>query len=102
MKLLSMSELKSVKGISFSRPHLFRLIRAKKFPKPIKLGENRNGFVETEIDAWVKQRITERDAQNPEAAEAENACPSADSVRLDVAPEKIWRESGIAHSEARE
>jgi prophage regulatory protein len=61
MKLLSIDELKPEKGISYSRPHLYRLIKAKKFPKPISLGENRIGFVESEIDAWIAAKITERD-----------------------------------------
>jgi prophage regulatory protein len=62
MKLLSMDELRSVKGISFSRPHLFRLIKAGQFPTPLKIGENRNAWTEEEIDAWVEKRVTERDA----------------------------------------
>jgi prophage regulatory protein len=62
MKLLSMDELKSVKGISYSRPHLFRLIKSGHFPTPIKIGENRNAWTEEEIDAWVTKRIAERDA----------------------------------------
>ncbi len=32
-----------------------------KFPKPVRLGKNSVGFVEEEIDAWIKARITERD-----------------------------------------
>lgn len=62
MKLLSMDELRSVKGISFSRPHLFRLIKAGQFPAPLKIGENRNAWPDHEIDHWVEQRIAERDS----------------------------------------
>ena len=62
MRLLSMDELGPLKGISYSRPHLFRLIKAKKFPPPVKLGENRNAWPESEIDAWIEARIAERDA----------------------------------------
>ena len=50
MRLLSRVELKSVKGIDYSKAHLHRLIRAGKFPRPIKLGENRNAWIEEEID----------------------------------------------------
>lgn len=70
MKLLSMDELKPEKGISYSRPHLFRLIKAGKFPVPLKLGENRNAFVEAEIDAWLEARLAERDAANATVSEA--------------------------------
>ena len=62
MKLLKITELKSAKNIGFSRGHLYRLIAAGKFPKPIRLGENRIMFVESEIDAWLLERIAERDA----------------------------------------
>jgi len=61
-----MDEVRSLKGVNYSRAHLFRLIRAGKFPAPIKLGENRNAFVETEVDAWIEQRVVERDALNAE------------------------------------
>ena len=61
MKLLGITELASVKGISYSRPHLYRLIAAGDFPKPIKLGVHRIAFVESEIDDWIKTRVSERD-----------------------------------------
>lgn len=62
MRLLSMDDVRTSKGVAYSRAHLFRLIRAGRFPKPVKLGEHRNAFVEAEIDAWLEQRIAERDA----------------------------------------
>ena len=31
------------------------------FPKPIRLGANSSGFLEHELDAWLKNRIAERD-----------------------------------------
>lgn len=61
MRLLEMSELKSVKGVPFSRQHLHRLISAGQFPRPIKVGLNRNAFLEEEVDAWLQARIAERD-----------------------------------------
>lgn len=61
MKLLSMADLKPEKGISYSRPHLYRLINAGKFPRPVKLGEARVAFVESEIDDWLQERVAERD-----------------------------------------
>ena len=62
MKLLSMGKLKPEKGIDYSRPHLYRLIAAGKFPKPIHTYEKRIAFVESEIDAWIRSRIAARDA----------------------------------------
>ena len=66
-KLLSTDELKTAKGIRFSRQHLHKLIRAGRFPKPVKLGPATNGFLESEIDAWIIARVKERD-QQPSAA----------------------------------
>ncbi len=68
MRLLSMEELRTVKGVSYSRPHLFRLIKSQKFPAPIKLGENRNAWVEAEVDQWIDARIAERAFHKQEAA----------------------------------
>ena len=51
------------KGISFSRMHRYRLIKAGKFPKPIKIGGNTNVWVEAEIDQYLKACIALRDAQ---------------------------------------
>ena len=60
--LLSIDDLKTLKGIPYSKPHLWRLIRGGKFPRPIRLGENRIAFPEHEIDLWVQEKIAERDA----------------------------------------
>lgn len=62
MRMLSLSELKDMKGIKFSRQHLHRLIANGKFPKPVKLGENTNAWPESEIDQYLKDRITARDS----------------------------------------
>jgi prophage regulatory protein len=68
MKLIPMNALDE-KGIPYSRAHLYRLIHTKKFPAPIRLGENRIAFVEEEIDAWLEQKRVERDTQEaPNAA----------------------------------
>jgi prophage regulatory protein len=56
-KLLSFPELKSEKGIPFSRQHVHRLVSAGEFPPPIKLGAATNAWLENEIDAWLKARI---------------------------------------------
>ena len=62
--LLSIDDLKPLKGIPYSKPHLWRLIRAGKFPRPIRLGQNRIAFPELEIDDWVRSKIVERDEEN--------------------------------------
>ena len=50
-------------GIRFSRQHLYRLIKAGKFPRPIKLGSGgRNAWLASELNSWIAARIGERDA----------------------------------------
>lgn len=71
--VLSASDLKNLKGIPFTRQHIHRLVRAGKFPRPLKLGEATNGWLEEEIDDWLLARKEERDR----AASAEAKCPVA-------------------------
>src|SRR5262245_42026166 len=49
------------RGIRYSRAHLWRLCSARKFPKPIKLCPGRSAWLESDIDAWIQNRIAERD-----------------------------------------
>ena len=42
--------------------HLMRLVKAGKFPAPIRIGGNSVAFVEDEVIAWQEARIAERDA----------------------------------------
>jgi prophage regulatory protein len=59
-KLVNYKELKQVYGITFSRRHLARLEAERKFPIRVKLGENRIGWVETEIDEWLAPKLANR------------------------------------------
>jgi prophage regulatory protein len=59
-KLLDYTDLHA-RGIRYSRCHLWRLQRDNKFPKPVKLSATRNAWRADEVDAWIAQRIAERD-----------------------------------------
>lgn len=63
MRIIPFPELKSTKGIKFSRQHIHRLCVAKQFPRPVKVGVNSNGWVEEEIDQYLIQKIKERDLE---------------------------------------
>lgn len=67
MKVIGSEGLRE-KGITLSRCQIWRLVRAKKFPAPIKISAGRNGWVESEIDTYLRDRIAERDAQFGKAA----------------------------------
>ena len=60
-RLLNSDDLRA-KGIKFSRMHLYRLMKAGRFPKTIRVGDARNAWIEAEIDAYIAARIAERDA----------------------------------------
>jgi prophage regulatory protein len=60
MRVLSYRDLKA-RGIPYSPEWLRVLIGRGAFPRPIALGEKRVGFIEAEIDQWLKDRIAERD-----------------------------------------
>lgn len=47
--------------VPYSDMHIYRLERAGKFPKRIRLGANRVGWLEHEIDAWIEARAAERE-----------------------------------------
>lgn len=65
MNLLDYKALRE-RGIRYSPAHLWRLWNAGQFPRPMKLSRSRNAWLESEIDAWIKARVAERDA--PQAA----------------------------------
>ena len=48
--------------VCMSKTTLYRLIKAGEFPKPILVGRQRVGFLESDIDAWINTRIAMRDA----------------------------------------
>ena len=68
MRLITHAELRTLKGIPFSRVHIYRLVKAGKFPRPISMGgasNARNLYVEDEIDEYIRGRMAERDTIRP-------------------------------------
>ena len=62
-RVLTFPQLKSEKGIPWSRQHIGRLARAGRFPKGRKLGPNTKVWDEPEIDTyladpedWIRRR----------------------------------------------
>ena len=46
-----------LKRVGLCRSRIYQLIEADKFPKPIKLSIRASGFIESEIDLWIEERI---------------------------------------------
>lgn len=59
MKLLSKKQVRE--RVVYSIQHITRLEQAGKFPKRIRLGDNRVAWLESEIDDWIAQKLVERD-----------------------------------------
>jgi prophage regulatory protein len=70
MKFLSYYDLKPIKGIGYSKTQLWRLEKDGKFPRRVPLTGNpngRHGWVESEIDSWIRALIAARDTSKSEA-----------------------------------
>ncbi len=59
MRLLSKRQLKEM--VLYSPQHIARLEKAGKFPKRVRLGQNRVGWVETEVLDWLQERLDARE-----------------------------------------
>lgn len=60
MKVLKATEV--ARKTSLSVPHIWRMARENKFPKPFKLSDHRSGWLEDDVDAWISERIGAADA----------------------------------------
>ncbi|TDK23431.1 AlpA family transcriptional regulator [Luteimonas aestuarii] len=50
-----------VERTGLKRPTLYKRARAGTFPRPIKLGPNSTGWLESEIDAFLAAAVAQRD-----------------------------------------
>jgi prophage regulatory protein len=48
--------------VLYSPQHIDRLQRAGKFPKRVRLGAGRVGWIKSEVLDWINARIAERDS----------------------------------------
>jgi prophage regulatory protein len=64
-KLVSKKELKSLFGVPYSFQHIARLELAGHFPKRIQLGQCRVAWIANEVQAWVDERVANRDLTPP-------------------------------------
>ena len=61
MRLLTKKEVRS--KVCYSPQHIARLEKAGQFPKRVKLGNCRVGWIEDEVLDWLQSRIDARDQQ---------------------------------------
>lgn len=59
MRILSKKALREL--VLYSPQHVARLEKAGQFPKRVVLGPNRVGWVESEVMAWLEERMIARE-----------------------------------------
>jgi prophage regulatory protein len=58
-----------IEKVGYSGMQIWRLEKAGRFPRRIKLGPNSVGWIAEEIDEWIRERIAERDSVRPAQSE---------------------------------
>ena len=59
-KLLRLPQV--IERTSVRRSTIYEMMRAGTFPKPVKLNQRSNGWLEAEISEWLLSRIAKREA----------------------------------------
>lgn len=62
MRILRLKDVISQTGLA--RSTIYKYIHADSFPKPVPLGGRSVGWVESEIQVWIAERIENRDTAN--------------------------------------
>ena len=70
-RFLSMSEV--LDRICLSKTHLYRKINAGQFPRPVPLGPQKVAFLESEVEAWMSDRLRAREREEGAEARRERA-----------------------------
>jgi prophage regulatory protein len=65
MRMISKRQLKEL--VLYSPQHVARLEAAGKFPKRVRLGPSRVGWIEQEVLDWLQERIRRRDSQTDDS-----------------------------------
>ena len=58
-RIIRLPEVINLTGMC--KTNIYELIKKSKFPKQINLGARSVGWVESEVQEWIQQRISERD-----------------------------------------
>ncbi len=59
MRILRLSEVREVTGLG--RASIYDAARRGEFPRQVLLGKRASGWVESEVQDWLKRRVAERD-----------------------------------------
>ena len=62
MKILRLKQVTAMTGLA--RSTIYKYVSAGTFPEPIPLGGRTVGWVDSEVHAWITERIENRDIQD--------------------------------------
>jgi len=66
MKLIRLNDVKAATGLA--RSTIYKYLKQGLFPAPVPLGGRSVAWVELEVQAWITERIRDRDQQMPVTA----------------------------------
>lgn len=85
--LIRLSEVQRRTG--YSKAWLYRLMSEKRFPLPVKIGARAIAFIESEIDAWIEERINASRSATPSLnADKTQHNGSANACKSSSTPER--------------
>ena len=61
MRVIKLKEV--LAKTSLGKTTLYALLKQSQFPKPISLGQRAVGWIESDIDSWILEKIRARDQQ---------------------------------------
>lgn len=61
MKIIRLNEVKESTGLGRSTIYLY--IAENRFPKPVPLGDRAVGWISSEVQGWIEERIELRDSK---------------------------------------
>jgi prophage regulatory protein len=59
MRILRLPEVQAKTGLKHTS--IYQRINEKTFPRPVPLGAKARGWIDEEVDEWIRHRITARD-----------------------------------------
>jgi len=62
-RIISWAQLRTM--VPYTRQHILRLENAGKFPRRVRVGDNRIGWLLAEIEDWIAVRASARDDRQP-------------------------------------
>lgn len=62
MELLSIRQV--AQRLSIGRTSLWQIAKEPDFPRPVRVTAGRKAFLASEIDAWIAERVAERDGRD--------------------------------------